>query len=79
MHGRIVAVADVFDALTSERPYKKAWTLDAAVDFLKTNAGSHFDPVCVEAFLAAWPQVLEIRQRYQDEADNSVAAAVHTA
>jgi putative two-component system response regulator len=79
LHGRIVAVADVFDALTSERPYKKAWTLDAAVDFLKTNAGSHFDPVCVEAFLAAWPQVLEIRQRYQDEADNSVAAAVHTA
>ncbi|MCX7146643.1 MAG: hypothetical protein NT042_10685, partial [Sulfuritalea sp.] len=58
--------------------YKKAWTLEAAVDFLKTNAGSHFDPVCVEAFLAAWPQVLEIRQRYQDEADNSAAVTLHT-
>ena len=78
LHGRIVAVADVFDALTSERPYKKAWTLEAAVDFLKTNAGSHFDPVCVEAFLAVWPQVLEIRQRYQDEADNSAAVTLHT-
>jgi putative two-component system response regulator len=78
MHGRIVAVADVFDALTSERPYKKAWTLDAAVDFLKANSGSHFDPVCVEAFLAAWPQVLEIRERYRDEADNSAAVVLHT-
>ena len=78
MHGRIVAVADVFDALTSERPYKKAWTLDAAVDFLKTNAGSHFDPACVEAFLSAWPQVLEIRERYHDEADNSAAVALRT-
>ena len=78
LHGRIVAVADVFDALTSERPYKKAWALEAAVDFLKTNSGSHFDPVCVEAFLAVWPQVLEIRQRYHDEADNSAAVALHT-
>lgn len=71
LHGRIVAVADVFDALTSERPYKKAWTLDAAVDFLKSNAGSHFDPMCVEAFLGAWPEVLEIRARYHDEPETS--------
>jgi putative two-component system response regulator len=78
MHGRIVAVADVFDALTSERPYKKAWALDAAVDFLKANSGSHFDPVCVEAFLATWPQVLEIRERYRDETDNSAAVVLHT-
>ena len=70
LFGRIVAVADVFDALTSERPYKKAWTLDAAVDFLKSNSGTHFDPRCVDAFLAAWPQVLEIRARYHDEPEN---------
>ena len=68
LRGRIVAVADVFDALTSERPYKKAWTLEAAADFLKSNSGSHFDPACVDAFLGAWPQVLEIRMRYHDEA-----------
>jgi len=65
---RIVAVADVFDALTSERPYKKAWTLEAAVDFLVQGSGSHFDPQCVQAFLNAWDDVMEIRGRYQEDA-----------
>jgi len=64
---RIVAVADVFDALTSERPYKKAWPLEQACDFLKSNSGSHFDPVCVTSFLAQWDQVLKIRQHFRDD------------
>ena len=64
---RIVAVADVFDALTSQRPYKAAWTLEAAVDFLLKGSGSHFDPQCVQSFLDAWNDVLEIRNRYQEE------------
>jgi HD-GYP domain-containing protein (c-di-GMP phosphodiesterase class II) len=64
---RIVAVADVFDALTSERPYKKAWELEDAVDFLVHGSGTHFDPRCVKAFLNAWEDVLAIRARYQDE------------
>jgi putative two-component system response regulator len=64
---RIVAVADVFDALTSERPYKKAWTLEAAVDFLVKGSGRHFDPQCVQIFLDAWDDVMEIRDRYQEE------------
>lgn len=64
---RIVAVADVFDALTSERPYKKAWTLEAAVDFLNDGAGTHFDPECVKAFLNAWEDVMAVRDRYQEE------------
>ncbi|MCK6412660.1 MAG: response regulator [Azonexus sp.] len=64
--GRIVAVADVFDALTSERPYKPAWTLEDAVGLLKEGRGAHFDPACVDALLAAWDQVLEIRARFQD-------------
>ena len=55
--GRIVAVADVFDALVSERPYKKPWTPDAAAAFLQENAGTHFDPACVAAFLAGWDDV----------------------
>ena len=67
LFGRIVAVADVFDALTSERPYKRAWTLDAACKFLEDGRGVHFDPLCVEAFLAGWEEVQEIRQRFQDE------------
>ncbi|MFM1979991.1 MAG: hypothetical protein RLZ68_1256, partial [Pseudomonadota bacterium] len=61
---RIVAVADVFDALTSDRPYRKAWALDQAVEFLKTGAGSHFDPDCVAAFLNGWDDVMAVRQRY---------------
>lgn len=64
---RIVAVADVFDALTSERPYKKAWTLEAAVDFLVQGSGKHFDPQCVQAFLNSWEDVMVIRGRYQEE------------
>lgn len=66
LHGRIVAVADVFDALTSERPYKKAWALDDALKFLTDGAGSHFDPACVAAFAAGWAEVLDIRSRYSD-------------
>lgn len=65
--GRIVAVADVFDALTSERPYKRAWDVEQAADYLREEAGKHFDPLCVEVFLGAWATALEIRARFQDE------------
>jgi len=67
LFGRIVAVADVFDALTSERPYKKPWPLDDAATYLREQRGLHFDPQCVDVFLAAWPQVLGIRQSFADE------------
>ena len=67
LFGRIVAVADVFDALTSERPYKRAWALDDACRFLEEGRGKHFDPMCVESFLAGWEEALEIRQRFKDE------------
>ncbi|BEV14293.1 response regulator [Herbaspirillum sp. DW155] len=66
LYGRIVAVADVFDALTSSRPYKKGWSLEDAGAFLRKNAGSHFDPRCVEAFFAGWEEVVEIYNRNQD-------------
>jgi HD-GYP domain-containing protein (c-di-GMP phosphodiesterase class II)/tetratricopeptide (TPR) repeat protein len=64
---RIVAVADVFDALTSERPYKKAWSLEQAAEHLRTHSGAHFDPRCVDCFFARWDEVLAIRQRFKDE------------
>jgi response regulator RpfG family c-di-GMP phosphodiesterase len=67
LFGRIVAVADVFDALTSERPYKKAWSLEDACVFLEEGSGTHFDRQCVEAFMRGWDEVIEIRQRYIDE------------
>lgn len=72
IHGRIVAVADVFDALTSERPYKKAWPLQQAVEFLLVGRGVHFDPVCVDAFLEQWPEILVIRDQYQDEQEHAL-------
>lgn len=54
---RIVAVADVFDALTSERPYKAAWPVDRAIAHLESNAGTHFDRNCVAAFMRGWPTI----------------------
>ncbi|GHU44153.1 two-component system response regulator [Clostridia bacterium] len=52
LQGRIMAVADVYDALVSERPYKKPFTHEAAVKIIKEGSGQHFDPLIVEAFLA---------------------------
>ena len=53
--GRIVAVADVFDALTHSRPYKSAWNIADAVAELRSEAGRHFDPEVLEAFLSVCP------------------------
>ncbi|MFO8023565.1 HD domain-containing phosphohydrolase [Thiohalophilus sp.] len=64
--GRIAALADVFDALTSERPYKKAWSVEDAVSLIKENRGKHFDPQLVDVFLEQLPAILEIRARYSD-------------
>jgi putative two-component system response regulator len=60
LSGRIVAVADVFDALTSARPYKKAWAPEEALAHLVASASSHFDPACVDAFVSRWSDVLPI-------------------
>ena len=57
---RVVAVADVFDALTTRRPYKEPMPLELARDYLVENAGRQFDPGCVEAFLSRWDEVVEI-------------------
>ena len=65
--GRITALVDVFDALTSERPYKKAWPTSEALERIKADSGSHFDPELVEAFLSAMPEVTAVRVRYPDE------------
>lgn len=65
--GRIVAVADVFDALTSARPYKPAWPVERAIELLRANRGTHFDPDLIPAFLESLPEVLEIKQRYAEE------------
>ncbi|PKO40766.1 MAG: two-component system response regulator [Betaproteobacteria bacterium HGW-Betaproteobacteria-4] len=66
LEGRIVTIADVFDALTSERPYKKAWSTAEAVDFMRAQSGAMFDPGLLHLFLNMIPQVEDIRQRYAD-------------
>ena len=66
LDARIVAVADVFDALTIERPYKKAWSNQDALEYIRSNKGSHFDPECVEAFLLQFSKISLVQQQLQD-------------
>jgi putative two-component system response regulator len=66
LEARIVAVADVFDALTSVRPYKPAWEIERSVALLQAQSGRHFDPNVVRHFLAHLPEVLVIRDRWAD-------------
>ncbi len=66
LFGRIVAVADVFDALTSERPYKKAWSIEQAAELLRDGMGKHFDPSCVAAFFTDFDNVLAIKNQFVD-------------
>jgi len=72
LFARIVAVADVFDALTSERPYKSAWEMERAVKLLEDEKGHHFDPQCVEAFLQDRDAILRIKERHQDEPEGAI-------
>lgn len=67
MLARICAVADVFDALTSIRPYKKAWNVKEATDWIISESGKHFDSTVVSAFEAAMPEILRIRELYRDD------------
>ena len=64
---RIVAVADVFDALTSERPYKKMWDDESATQQIRSQSGLHFDPRCVDAFFSGWDDVMQIRETFRDK------------
>ena len=73
LSGRIVAVADVFDALTSERPYKKALSLEESLGIIKGGRGSHFDPDVVDAFLAIKDEMIAIKGRYMDERESQLA------
>lgn len=66
LFGRIVALADVFDALTSDRPYKKAWTVESAVALVKEQSGLHFDPELVSAFLESLPEIEALKNLYQE-------------
>ncbi len=68
VEGRIAALCDVFDALTSERPDKRAWSVKEALAYVDGNAGLHFEPGLVTVFKEILPEILVIRQRFSDEA-----------
>lgn len=66
---RIVAVADVFDALVQERPYKKAWPLEDALDLIQNESGRHFDPLVVEAFFECRKEIVHIQQEHGEQVE----------
>lgn len=68
LSGRICAVSDVFDALTSKRPYKEAWPIDRAIAYINAEISSHFDPELVRAFHAALPKICNLKEQYADVA-----------
>ncbi len=72
IEGRICAISDVFDALTSVRPYKTAWPVEEALDFLRESSGTHFDPTLVNAFEKVLADILDLRARYADGADHDM-------
>lgn len=63
---RIASLADVFDALTSPRPYKQAWPVDRATALIREQAGVQFDPVLVDVFMQKLPEVLQLRERFAE-------------
>jgi HD-GYP domain-containing protein (c-di-GMP phosphodiesterase class II) len=69
IEGRIVAICDVYDALTSERPYKKAWSESEATEILRKDAGSHFDPWLVELFIKELPKIKAFSTQLEEERD----------
>lgn len=64
--GRIVAIADVFDALTSVRPYKDAWPVDKAIELIRSERGQHFDPQLVDHFMHIINDIIQISEQYAD-------------
>lgn len=65
--GRIVAIADVFDALTSKRPYKEPFSVEKTFSIIKEGRGNHFDPEVVDAFFAIEDEILAIKEEYKDK------------
>ena len=65
LSARIVALADVFDALTSRRPYKEAWPVDKALKLIDDESGQHFDPDVVKAFKRALPKILDVYEKHK--------------
>ncbi|MEZ9409069.1 response regulator [Vibrio lentus] len=70
LSARIIAITDVFDALTSERPYKEAWSIEKAIELIQEQAGQHFDPNLVPVFISKLDEMLIIKGSFADEQDH---------
>jgi HD-GYP domain-containing protein (c-di-GMP phosphodiesterase class II) len=75
LYARIAAIADVFDALTSRRPYRDPLGCDFALEYVRRQGGLHFDPDCVEAFIAEEPRILEVRREGRASSDALASAS----
>jgi len=71
IEGRIVAIVDVFDALTTVRPYKGAWSVEDSVNHLLAERGKHFEPGLVDHFVRVLPEILSIKERFAEEGDSA--------
>lgn len=69
IEGRIVAICDVFDALTSKRPYKEPWSVEEATKFVEDQKGKHFDPTLIDHFMKILPDILEIKTVFSDDCE----------
>jgi response regulator RpfG family c-di-GMP phosphodiesterase len=67
LYGRITAIADVFDALGSDRVYKKAWSDEKIFTLFKTQRGKHFDPTLIDIFFEHLDEFLAIREKFKDQ------------
>ena len=67
LSARIVAIADVYDALTTARPYKKPWPQDEVMQYMQEQSGRHFDPECLDAFMASMKQIEGIQSALRDK------------
>jgi two-component system response regulator RpfG len=70
IEARVVAVADVFDALLASRPYKKAWSVDNTLSYMREQRGRHFDPECVDAFFNKLEKIMSIRSSLTESVGN---------
>jgi cyclic di-GMP phosphodiesterase len=79
LEGRVAAIADVFDALTSSRSYRPAFSLEQAVQMMREERGRHFDPGLLDLFLGGMDEIVEIRDRYTDDRFQQPLARQHPA
>ncbi len=75
--GRICAITDVFDALTTVRPYKQAWSVDRAFKMIEEGAGTLFDPEMVKKFIEISARIIEIKNKYDDHINTDIREQMH--